>query len=293
MDRRASAANLPLFRQASWAAAAPLAAKAAIRTAALAWFLFASVARAQEPAFVVTAPSATIYTAPSESSTPAGKLMRGKSLRSNGQRQNGFVGLSTKSGRKLWAKESDLRASDPELSLDDDLEKAPASPRAFARESENDTGRRPAARDWSLRFPPVATFDLGASTGNYSVGRSSYSYTEFNLGLNLFFAEWFAWRNALWSRFASGVDTFYGLDTSVRGILNIGDSSLGLTAFAGPGWRFPSQGDGSPFVEAGLIFNLKTVALGGGVRSFLHSWVTSGAPNETQYFLIVSGGGRL
>ena len=147
--------------------------------------------------------------------------------------------------------------------------------------------------DHALHFPPRLTFDLGASTGSYSNGASSLSYSELNVGLNAFFAHWLDWRNALFARFVSGGTNVFGLDSSVRGILTLGDSELGATLFAGPGWRFANTGDHVPFLEGGAVFNIRGVALGAGVRSFQRSWVGSSLSNDLQYFIILSGGGSL
>lgn len=133
------------------------------------------------------------------------------------------------------------------------------------------------------------TFDLGASTG--SIG--DVTYTEAALGVNVYFYEWLAWRNAVFGRFQTGQETITGLDTSLRPILALGNGVLGLTAFGGPGYRFVSRGDHVPFLEGGLVFRLVGLSIGGGVKRLLTSAVRSGAPNDTQYFLILAGGGRL
>lgn len=134
------------------------------------------------------------------------------------------------------------------------------------------------------------TFDLGVSTGSVN----GITYTEANLGLNLYFFQWLAWRNAFFGRFMTGEETLTGVDSSARLILNLDGGALGLTAFAGPGWRFVTKGDASaPLLEAGLVLRLAGLALGGGMKTIINSAIRSGAPNDTQYFLILSGGGRL
>lgn len=134
------------------------------------------------------------------------------------------------------------------------------------------------------------TFDLGLSTGAVN----DRNYTEANLGLNLYMKRWFAWRNAVFGRFASGVDTVYGLDTGARGILDIDFGPVGgLTTFAGPGWRFVNEGKNAPFVEAGLVFKLVGINLGGGVKSVMNKAIDKNLENDTQYFIILSGGGSL
>lgn len=133
------------------------------------------------------------------------------------------------------------------------------------------------------------TYDLGVSAGSYG----EHSYTELNLGLNLFFSEYVSWRNALFGRFVSGDDSFYGLDSSVRGTYDLRGDVGGFTAFAGPGYRFASQGKSVPFAEAGLVLHLGGISLGGGVKSLFNSAIESGAANDTQYFIILAGGGSL
>lgn len=133
------------------------------------------------------------------------------------------------------------------------------------------------------------TYDIGLSAGSVN----NVSYTEANLGVNLYFLEYFAWRNAGFSRFITGQDNIYGLDTSLRGIFSAGNSAGGFTAFAGPGWRFVTRGDSPPFAEAGVVVKLAGISLGGGVKSFYNSAIRSGAEDDTQYFIILSGGGSL
>lgn len=138
------------------------------------------------------------------------------------------------------------------------------------------------------------TFDVSGSIGSTG-GRG---YQELSLGLNAFFYEWLVWRNSAFSRFIEGADNMYGLDTSARFVLNLGDSKLGLTAFAGPGYRFATGGgrspaDSAPFAEAGIVAKMGGLSIGGGVKTVFNSVVRSGAQEDTQYFLILAGGGSL
>ena len=138
------------------------------------------------------------------------------------------------------------------------------------------------------------TFDISGSLGNTS-GRG---YQEISLGLNAYFTDWFVWRNSGFSRFIEGTDNVYGLDTSARFVLNLGTSALGLTAFAGPGYRFATTNgsipaDSAPFAEGGIVAKLGGVSIGGGVKTVFNSVVRSGTPEDTQYFLILAGGGSL
>jgi hypothetical protein len=167
----------------------------------------------------------------------------------------------------------------------------PPAPIRRTHKAQAQHHRGPASEDSSDRGFGLhhATFDLGASLGSVN----DVNYTEANLGLNLYFFEWLAWRNAIFGRFLSGQDAIWGLDSSVRGILNLGDGALGMTAFAGPGYRFVNKGDNAPLLEAGIVFRLAGIALGGGAKTIINSAVRSSAPNDTQYFLILAGGGSL
>ncbi|CAN5558218.1 hypothetical protein BH10BDE1_BH10BDE1_28700 [soil metagenome] len=138
------------------------------------------------------------------------------------------------------------------------------------------------------------TYDISGSLGNYG----DRGYQEISLGLNAHFAEWFVWRNAGFARFTEGTDNIYGLDTTARFVLNLGDSKLGLVAFAGPGYRFAtsagsSQADSAPFAEAGVIAKLAGLSIGGGFKSVFNSLVRTGSPDDRQFFLILAGGGAL
>lgn len=143
------------------------------------------------------------------------------------------------------------------------------------------------------------TYDLSASAGS----SGGLSYTEIALGLNTHISSWFVWRNAGFTRMGTGYEGTYGLDTSARFQFDVGDQTLGLHAFGGPGYRFvssPGQAsssgsrvDSAPFVEAGGILNLGGLRVGAGIKTVFTQAVDSNRSNETQYFLILSGGGRL
>ena len=133
------------------------------------------------------------------------------------------------------------------------------------------------------------TFDLGLSSGSIK----GKTYTELDLGLNAYFMDYFVWRNAVWARFADQVDNIYGVDSSVRAIYSIGNSSGGFTTFAGPGFRVASRGDSAPFLEGGAVVKFAGIAIGAGLKSILNSWVHTNADNDTQFFLILAGGGTL
>ncbi len=142
------------------------------------------------------------------------------------------------------------------------------------------------------------TYDLSASFGTYN----EKSYNEVTLGLNWFVADWLNWRNSLFSRFGSGLDTVSGLDSSARfqGGLETDGGSFGLHAFAGPGVRLASQNYNAVFGEAGLIFKLGGLRIGGGIKSLYYladrkdSTTNLVLPkNDNQVFIILSGSGSL
>lgn len=142
------------------------------------------------------------------------------------------------------------------------------------------------------------TYDLSASFGTYN----EKSYNEVTLGLNWFVVDWLNWRNSLFSRFGSGLDTVTGLDSSARfqGSLETDGGGLGIHAFVGPGVRLASQNYNAVFGEAGLIFKLGGLRIGGGIKSLYYladrkdSATDLTLPkNDNQVFIILSGSGSL
>lgn len=96
-----------------------------------------------------------------------------------------------------------------------------------------------------------------------------------------------------------GFDGTYGLDSSARFLMNLGDSSLGLNAFAGPGYRViinqsgTNQMNSAPFAEAGAVLRLGGLNLGGGVKSVFNSMIRDTDKDDVQYFFTLSGGGAI
>lgn len=190
-----------------------------------------------------------------------GILKKGRVVNSLGEEQDGFLKLVTKSGQSLWVELKKVEAEVEPIN-------SPALEKPFRHR---------------------ATYDLGFSVG--SVGDIDYS--ELNLGLNYFFKSWLAWRNALFYRFNSEIDSVYGLDTSLRALFSTDLNVASLSVFGGPGFRFVSKGDNVPFAEAGLVIKTAGFAIGGGVKSFFNKMVDSDAENDTQYFISLSGSGQL
>lgn len=213
---------------------------------------------------VVRVNSAPVYDSPGGSKI--GTLQQGRRYQSDGRAEDGYISLKTKSGRGMWIRQSDVTMKAENIEDDIVSEEQPV-------ESEG-SGMR-------------LTYDIGFSTGS----SGGVSYSEANLGLNLFIKEWLAWRNALFSRFVNP-ENIYGLDSSMRLFysMNMGETSS-LTVFGGPGYRFVTKGDSVPFAEAGLVTKLGSFQIGGGFKTFFNTTVRPGAPSDTQYFIILSGAG--
>ena len=233
---------------------------------------------------VVTAPNTAIYTGPDESGRTKTVVQPGHRLKAVGTEINGFIPLATKSG-KAFIHVVDIKVEAVTPVLEEAPAAAPAPRRYSTRPSVND--EKPESR-----FPfgiERITYDLGGSFGS----TNGYSYSEIDLGANAYFTDWFAWREAVFGRFSQYYGTTIGLDSSVRGIYNLRAGEYGMTAFAGPGFRFTTGNPNAPFAEAGLVFHLAGISIGGGVKTILNSWVSSGAANDTQYLIIIGGGGSL
>lgn len=242
-----------------------------------------SSARAQEAVhgrgavFVVASPSASLYSEPDESKLLPTQLKRGRRVQVSGEEEGGFLRLLTKSGSTIWIRASDVTSE--RSKADQDLVE-PGRMHAPATE------KGPVSSWLGIER---ATFDIGLSGGSYG----GKSYTEGTLGLNLYFTSYLAWRNAIFGRFQQDAENLWGLDTSPRLILGIGGAAMGLTLFGGPGYRFQSRGTNVPFAEGGVVFKLVGIAIGGGVKTLFNSAVHSGVADDTQYFLILAGGGSL
>lgn len=138
------------------------------------------------------------------------------------------------------------------------------------------------------------TYDLGASTGSYN----GNNYTELNLGLNWIFSDLVTWRNSIFSRFGSNMNTAGGLDTSARLTLStMGDSGLGVHFFAGPGYRFSNSENSAVFGEAGLTIQVAGLSVGAGYKALYYGNPGKNADgtdkpkSDTNIFLILAGGG--
>lgn len=141
------------------------------------------------------------------------------------------------------------------------------------------------------------TYDIAASVGSHN----GASFQEINLGLNWIMSSWLNWRNALFTRMSENTDTISGLDSSLRlQFTTVTDEGgFGVHVFAGPGVRLATQNWNAAFGEAGLIFRLGGIQIGGGIKNiqyFQDRTDKTNTPlpkNENQVFLILSGSGSL
>lgn len=241
------------------------------------YFLFAvavvfcyQIAWADSFEAVVNKPKASVYEEPSEFSKAAGELAKGKRIEVQGKETNSFWQIRTKSGRGLWIKKSDILLNTAAI------EKDIAEPPVFSA--------GPAAKKESS--DKKFSYDIGFSAGTYN----SVSYSEAEVGLSYHALPFLDWRNAAYVRFQNPTN-IYGLDSSLRLVGDFGVGVAGVYAFAGPGYRFASQGSGAPFIEAGAVVRLAGFSLGGGMKRLMYSVSTSGATDDTMYFIILGGGG--
>lgn len=139
------------------------------------------------------------------------------------------------------------------------------------------------------------SYDLGGSTGSVN----QYSYSELHLGLNWFVIDWLNWRNAVFTRFGTNVESVTGLDSSLLATYSVATDGggLGFQIFAGPGVRIASGNNNAATAEAGLVLQLGGLQVGGGARYLSYTDSRKdhfGVPlpkDETQLFLILGGGG--
>lgn len=209
-----------------------------------------------------------VYAQPQTQAKAVGKLPKGKVVEVVSESKGGFFRVRSKTGKELWIQEQDVS---PLESVSEEILDPP-------------TPGSPAAQAASEGSYPKFTFDLGGASGS----RQGSNYTEIQLGTNLYFKKWIAWRNALFGQLATGFETTYGLDSSIRLFAHlIQNDSIALTLFGGPGYRVLNKGSGDGFVEAGFSSRIFFVSLGAGARSFV---TERNGSRETQYFLIFSGG---
>lgn len=142
---------------------------------------------------------------------------------------------------------------------------------------------------------PTLTYDLSGGVGSYN----NNSYTEVDLGLNWMVQDWLNWRNSVFSKFGSTINTVYGLDSALllQSSMYTQGRGAGIDVFVGPGLRFASEDSNGAFGKAGLVLTLGGLHLGGGVQAthYFQSRIDKNSvklpDDEVQYFIILSGGG--
>jgi hypothetical protein len=142
---------------------------------------------------------------------------------------------------------------------------------------------------------PIFSYDVSGGTGSYN----GNTYTEVHLGLNWPVYDWLNWRNALFTRFGSTIDTIYGLDSSLllqKDFYTQGRGA-GIEFSLGPGVRMANENNNAVFGQAGITFALAGIRLGVGAQA-LHYFATridkenTKLPeDEVHYFITLSGGG--
>ncbi|MBS1970854.1 MAG: hypothetical protein JSU04_11130 [Bdellovibrionales bacterium] len=144
---------------------------------------------------------------------------------------------------------------------------------------------------------PTFTYDVSASSGT----ENGNAYSELKLNLNWYMTDWLNWRNGVFTRFGSNIQSVSGLDSALLAAYDVSNDSrtLGFQIFAGPGVRFASADNNAATAEAGVIFTLGSIKVGGGAK-YLSYFKTREDQNnivlpkdETQYFIVLSGGGSL
>lgn len=142
---------------------------------------------------------------------------------------------------------------------------------------------------------PVVSYDVSGGMGSYD----GKSYTEIHLGLNWPVYDWLNWRNALFSRFGSSIETVYGLDSSMllQKDFYTSGRGLGIEFSAGPGVRIANENNNAAFAQAGVTLALGGIRLGVSAQA-LHYFATridkenTTLPNdEVHYFITLAGGG--
>ena len=140
---------------------------------------------------------------------------------------------------------------------------------------------------------PLITGDLGGSSGN----NNGTTYQEVNLGVNLNFTEWLTWRNAGFQRSGSKIETYTGLDSTMRLVLRTKFAQGGgAHFFLGPGYRWTSKEINNAVIgEAGLGVNFSGVGLSGGAKYLkydkprLDSDGNAFKSEDVNYFINISG----
>ena len=142
---------------------------------------------------------------------------------------------------------------------------------------------------------PTLTYDLGLSSGTYN----GSSYTELNLGLNWRFMDNLIWRNSVFSRSGTNVNSGAGLDSSARVTFDLdgGEQGLRFNFYAGPGIRLSNKENTGIFGEAGITARIAGLAIGLGYKTLQYndpgtnSDGTDRSKTDSTISIIIAGGG--
>ena len=140
---------------------------------------------------------------------------------------------------------------------------------------------------------PLITGDIGGSSGN----NNGVTYQEVNLGVNLNFTDWLTWRNSGFQRSGSKIETFTGLDSTMRLVLRTKfDQSGSAHFFLGPGYRWTSKEVNNAIIgEAGLGVSLSGIGLSGGAKYLKYDKArldkdgNALKSEDVNYFISISG----
>lgn len=140
---------------------------------------------------------------------------------------------------------------------------------------------------------PLVTGDLGGSSGN----NNGTTYQEVHLGINLNFTDWLTWRNSGFQRSGSKMETYTGLDSTMRLVLRtkFGQNG-GFNFFLGPGYRWTSKEVNNAVIgEAGLGISVSGIGISGGAKYLKYDKArvdSDGDPlksEDTSYFINITG----
>lgn len=141
------------------------------------------------------------------------------------------------------------------------------------------------------------SYDLRATSGT----QNGLSYNEIHLGLNWSFTDWLTWRNAIFNRSGTNVKSVNGLDSALLASYKMQSESgsSGIHLFAGPGVRMATDKYSAATLEGGVTIRLAGLNIGVGAKQLSYFDDRSDIQgselpkSETQYFLTLSGSGRL
>ena len=137
----------------------------------------------------------------------------------------------------------------------------------------------PTKQDFSKYPNPFVVKKWSFDLGGAAMPVGSETKMEYSIAANAYFYRFLTWRNALFMQ--TGTTSAMGLDTTE---LFTYAPVRNFILFAGPGFRFVNTGTNSLFAEAGAGVRFSGLALSGGARVIVASWMKTSESNYTQYF---------